>query len=197
MSTKIEVKNGFINYISELVCLKDYNYNRKNSFTKSINKEKFFIRYEFFGSGVISATVYFGVRVVDIEKRLKNLPFSNFLGKSNAKETIFQKFNVIVRNFKNEIVPSFYNALSDMELQANILCRFIGEIEKIFANKNSLAIYALTDNSLPLGHHAFRVPFLLMDVGMHVECEKYMEKVITKDFIENYDEFRRQFYQSY
>ena len=197
MSAKKQIIAAFLEELSAKAAQIGYVQKPKNKISKvCLNDKKLSVRYEFFGSDVIDAVAYVGIHLPMIEAALSGMSFSSNLPPSPIKETIFQRVDTFLKNALNEEPPAFSRLPEQATRSLQSLDAQLETFRLTLCDDTRLAVYCLTDHTLPLGHHAFRVPFVLRSVGMECECQQYMANVYSKGYIAGYSDFINEFNQT-
>lgn len=197
MTTKSTLAGDFIEGLIPAICSAGYVRSSKNTFLKCFSADiSAIIQFEFIGSGVIEAVCYYGSRVQSVEQRLQGMRFfsENELLFSNDDFTVFQRRDIISRIVTGANERSSFNITDGNFNPLNFYDMYLRDLEPSFCNVTSLAKYCLVDKSLPLGHHAFRVPLLLRDAGLLRDCKTYVREVLTGGFIVDYDKFAEELF---
>ena len=193
MSTKSKLSQEFIQRIA--IELDGYVRYSSNTFAKNFSDDlSGIVRFEFIGSGIFECVCYYGSRIASIENKLKNMSFFRTKKSSTSvRQTVFQRIDKINQLlFRKNIVSSFRIDPYERGV-ADFYSEFIRDVEPTFSSFPDLAKYCLIDTNLPLGHHAFRIPFLLEAAGFVDQCEEYMRQVAAGGFIPDYIDFEEEF----
>lgn len=196
MTTKSEMYRAFLQGVEREIGFTGFDKLSKSTFVKPFSSDILgMMRFEFIGSGILEAICYFGARVQSIENELSSMSFFATKGMTFSKlgQTVFQRADVATKVIIGVKEKSSFEVEGYTPSIISSIVNIIETLSPSFSTISCLASYCLMDKNLPLGHHAFRVPFLLTQAGLQQECDDYIHSVIGKGFITDYDKFAEEF----
>ena len=160
-------------------------------FEKIVNENsKLKLVFSYSSSPPITASAYFGVLFEDIERKLSFINGGE-RKRSYSKDslTVFERWDLILSGTTSKMVAPKISLEDSQPLENIMFFDSIGEIEDIFTNKAVLAKYISENMSFAIGHHAYRIPFLLSESGLNGDCRRYIDYVLRQNFLGDYQEF--------
>jgi hypothetical protein len=186
----VNTKSDFIDYVEDSLSVLGYRQVSPNVFRKPSESFEYQVSLSFAGKVAVTCNITFGFWIESVEIQAGNHLSVQRQRASGARNvaTVFGTLDLIGKWSDIDVGYSI-DLDRDWSEQMATTFRAIPLIEKKVRSLNDIAILATSLRSLPIGHHAFRVPILLKNMNSHKLFEEYTEYVKSTNFIQGYADF--------
>ncbi|WP_132833980.1 hypothetical protein [Sphingomonas sp. PP-CC-3G-468] len=186
----MNTKSEFIDYVEDSLSVLGYRQVSRGVFRKPSDDFEYQVGLSFAGKVALTCNIYFGFWIESVEVQAGNHSSVQLQRVSGARNvaTVFGTLDIIGK-WSDIDVGYLIDLDRDWSEQMAKPFRAVPSIERKVRSLNDVAILATSLLSLPLGHHAFRVPILLKNMNNDKLFDEYTEYVKSTGFIQGYVDF--------